>query len=202
MSEVNTEASTSGDATVATSGANTEASGSVRENQQQTQQTSSSSDHVQKLRKELDNWRTKAKELETKQAELEGNKDKVIEMLRAELGTMKKEQAEMLRSKVKDQVAYKAAELGCLNPDLMLKAIDVDQFEVDRTTLKIVDQDSLSRTLEEFRKNNPFMFKQTGPAVKDGVPANRVEKTQSQAEWKKLSTKELIEAVRKQEMGR
>jgi hypothetical protein len=189
MTEVTSETVSSGTSSQqATSGATTESSGSVEINNKKADLVSA--DHAAKLKKELDNWRTKAKDLEQKQLEAEGQKDKVIDMLKEELGTMKKTQAEMLRSKVRDQVAVKASELGCLNPDLMLKAIDVDAFEVDANTLKITDQDSLLRAVEDFKKSNPFMFKQAGPSVKDGVPNSS---PNTKLDLSKMSKKELIE---------
>jgi small-conductance mechanosensitive channel len=189
MTEVQGAEVTSGTNAQATSGAAVETSGSTEKNQTKTESTVSS-EHALKLKKELENWRSKAKELEQRQLEAEGQKDKVIEMLREELGTMKKTQAEMLRSKVRDQVAVKASELGCLNPDLMLKAIDVDQFEVDSQSLRVTDSERLLKTIEEFKKANPYMFKQTGPSVKDGVPATS---PNTKLDLAKMSKKELIE---------
>jgi len=186
MSEVNSEVVSSGATAQATSGATADTSGSV-EGQRKTETVNS--DHSTKLKKELDNWRTKAKDLEQKQLEADGQKDKVIEMLKEEVSTYKKTQAEMMRSKVRDQVAVKAAEMGCLKPELMLKAIDVDQFEVDAGTLRVTNQDLLLKTIEDFKKENSFMFKQSGPSVKDGVPGT---KPNTKLDISKMSKQELI----------
>jgi predicted transcriptional regulator len=178
--------------TSATSGAPVETSGSTESKVQHAKEVVSA-EHALKLKKELENWRSKAKELEQKQLEAEGQKDKVIEMLKGELAEMKKTQAEIMRSKVRDQVAVKAAELGCLNPDLMLKAIEVDQFEVEPSTLKITNTEMLLKTIEDFKKQNPFMFKQAGPSVKDGVPTSA---PNSKVDLSKLSRAQLIEYAR------
>ncbi len=187
MSEAQSDAVTSGTAAHATSGAAAEASGSV---EGQRKQDTVSAEHAMKLKKELENWRSKAKELEMKTLEAEGQKDKVIEQLKEELMAHKKTQAEMLRSKVRDQVAMKATELGCLDPDLMLKAVDVDQFEVDPGTLRITNTESLTQTLEGLRKSKPYLFKQSGPSVKDGVPAT---KPNTKLDLTKMTKQELVE---------
>jgi hypothetical protein len=189
-----TEASGSVTQTTATSGATTETSGLV-EGAQSTATKSKdagSNEFINKLKKELDNWRSKAKELEMKTLEAEGQKDKIIETLKDELKSYKVKEVEIMRSRARDQIAVKAAELGCLNPDLMLKAIDVDQFEVDRATLKITDMETVNKTLEEFKKQNPFMFKQSGPVVKDGVPGGG-NTSAGKVDLTKMSTKELAE---------
>lgn len=186
MSESISEVTTSGVTTPASSGATAETSGSV---EGQRKQDVVSAEHAMKLKKELENWRSKAKELEMKTLEAEGQKDKVIEQLKEELITHKKTQAEMLRSKVRDQIAVKAAELGCVDPDLMLKAIDVDQFEVDPGTLRITNAETLMQTLEGFRKQKPYLFRQAGPQVKDGVPATR---PNTKLDFGKMTKDELI----------
>jgi small-conductance mechanosensitive channel len=186
MSEVQSEQVTSGTNSPATSGATAETSGSV---EGQRKQETVSAEHALKLKKELENWRSKAKELEMKTLEAEGQKDKIIEVLRAENDSIKKTQAEMLRSKVRDQVAMKAQEMGCVDPDLMLKAIDVDQFEVDPGTLRITNSATLLETLEGLRKSKPYMFKQAGPSIKDGVP---VTKPNTKVDLSKMSKAELV----------
>lgn len=186
MSESISEVTTSGVTTPASSGATVETSGSI---EGQRKQDVVSAEHAMKLKKELENWRSKAKELEMKTLEAEGQKDKVIEQLKEELVTHKKTQAEMLRSKVRDQIAVKAAELGCVDPELMLKAIDVDQFEVDPGTLRITNSETLMQTLEGFRKQKPYLFRQAGPQVKDGVPATR---PNTKLDFGKMSKDELI----------
>lgn len=196
MSEVQSDVVTSGTTAPATSGATTEASGSV---EGQRKQDTVSAEHAAKLKKELENWRSKAKELEMKTLEAEGQKDKVIETLKGELDSYKKTQAEMLRSKVRDQVAVKAAELGCVDPDLMLKAIDVDQFEVDPGTLRITNSETLTQTIEGFRKTKPYLFRQSGPSVKDSVPGNKP--VNATTDLSKMTRQELVAYAKSKGIG-
>lgn len=210
MSDETTANVTSGTEAQATSGATTETSGSVEGKQQTTTETQSASDKtgeqysadfVQKLKKELENYRSKSKTLEMEKAEAEGRKDDVIKTLKDELTSLKAKEVNNMRAQVANQVKAKAAEMGCLKPKFLMSEIDVDQFEVDPSTLEIVNKDQLSNALEAFRRENPFMFKQSGPNLKDGVPGNKPI-SGGQNDLSKMSTKEIIEMARKQEMSR
>lgn len=142
----------------------------------------SGSDIVQRLLSEKKREQEKRRELESRltsleqeKLEAEGKKDDLIKALKAQVGdvTKKYNQATMTYAErlVQAQVSQKAKELGCIDTDLLTKAIDIGQLEVGEDFS--VDPNTLEQQLLSVRKSKPYLFKTEAPKIKDGVPSTK-----------------------------
>lgn len=147
-----------------------------------------------KKRQELEQ---RLQDLERQKLEAEGKKDELLQNYKKELNEYKTMVANSIKSKVEDQVILKARELGCIDDELLVKAIDLDSVEVDRGTFKITNTDSVVGMIEGLRKKKPHLFKQQGPQFKDGTPNNRPNTQPTGKTLNQMSTAELIEFARK-----
>jgi len=93
---------------------------------------------------------------------------------------------------VKGQIEREASRLGCVDTELLLKAIDLDKIQVDDAFN--VETQSLSQVLEATRKSKPYLFKHEGPKVKDGVPVPTT--TSGKPDFSKMTKQQLIEFAR------
>lgn len=145
----------------------------------------------------------KLQELEQAKMQAEGKKDELIAQLQTQLKQkdveVKTKTAKFAFKSVKEQTSRKAAEMGCIDPDLLLKAMDLDALKVDvvdEDTFS-VDLETLTGQLEQVRKTKPYLFKQAGPQIKDGVPSKGEFNKASVADFTKMSTAEIIEYAKK-----
>jgi hypothetical protein len=128
---------------------------------------------------ELKTERTKRREIEEKIQAIEA--EKLLEQGKLkEYAETYKSRADKLESElkavkhnyafttVKSQIERKASELGCIDSDLLLKAIDLDKIQVDDSF--VVDTRSLGEVLEGVRKAKPYLFKQEGQKFRDTTP--------------------------------
>lgn len=144
----------------------------------------------------------KLQEIEQAKLQAEGKKDELITQLQAQ---MKQIQTEFNKTKatyaftsVKNQAALKAKELGCIDTDLLLKAMDLDSLQVNVVDDSFnVDHESLTTQLEQVRKTKPFLFKQAGPTIKDGVPSTQSMQKTGEVDFNKMTTAQLIEYAKK-----
>lgn len=144
------------------------------------------------LKKERDKRReleSKFQELERQKLEAEGKKDELIQSYKKQLDEYKNQVATSIKSKVEDQVAMKARDLGCVDTELLLKAVDLSQVEVDSRSFKITDPESVTMMIEQVRKSKPYMFKQSGPEIRDGVPAA---KPNTQKPFHEMTREEMV----------
>lgn len=107
------------------------------------------------------------------------------EKLENELKTVKHNYA---FTTVKAQIERKASELGCIDPDLLLKAVDLDRIQVDDAF--IVDAQSLGEVLESVRKTKPYLFKQEGQKFRDTTPGAG---SSGKPDLSKMTKQQLIE---------
>ena len=133
---------------------------------------------------------SKLQELERGKLEAEGKKEDLIKSLRQELTEYKTQIATSIKSKVEDQVAMRAKDLGCVDTELLLKAVDLSSVEVDSRSFKITEPEAVQAMIEHVRKNKPYLFKQAGPEVRDGLPLNR---TAPQKSFNDMTREELAE---------
>ena len=156
-----------------------------------------------KQNKEKQELLSRLQEKEQAQLQAEGKKDELIAILKKEKSEIAKmfaeTKAKYAHKSVSSQVALKAKELGCVDTDLLTKAIDLETLQVSLVDDDYnVDGQGLMAKLEEIRKTKPFLFKQSGPQIRDGVPSGKVDNNQK-VDFTKLSPKELIELARKME---
>lgn len=111
------------------------------------------------------------------------------EKLKTELKSVKQNFA---FTTVKSQIERKATELGCVDSELLMKAIDLDKIQVDDSFS--VEANSLGEVLESVRKSKPYLFKQDGPKFKDGTPGTVAG---GKPEFAKMTKQQLIEFAMK-----
>lgn len=163
--------SISGGATDATIPAGSNANGSA-----ESVETKPHAGILSDLKKERDKRReleAKFQELERAKLEAEGKKDELIQSYKKQLDGYKQQVAVSIKSKVEDQIAMKAKDLGCVDTELLLKTVDVNSVEVDSTSFRITDPETVASMIEQVRKSKPYLFKQSGPEIRDGLPTNK-----------------------------
>ena len=125
------------------------------------------------LQSKIEEMQEKLKHFETEKMQLEGNKDEAIERLRNELAEALKEKKSVKTnyafSTVKKQVEAKAKALGCYKPEFLINNIDLGKIKVDSETFD-VDEETLDILLEDFKKENPFLFKSGNVKINDVNP--------------------------------
>jgi len=127
------------------------------------------------LKKERDKRRElegRFQELERQKLEAEGKKDELIQSYKKQIDQYKQQVITSIKSKVEDQIAMKAKDLGCVDTELLLKTVDTNSVEVDNSSFKITDPDAVMVMIEQVRKSKPYLFKQHGPEIRDGLPNN------------------------------
>jgi membrane-bound lytic murein transglycosylase len=142
-------------------------------------------------------------ELEQAKMQAEGKKEELIAQLQSQIkqkeAELKTKTAKFAFKSVTEKASRKAAELGCINPELLLKALDLEQLKVsvvDEDSFD-VDLDSLNGQLEQARKSMPYLFKQAGPQIKDGVPSAQGMQKTGEVDFSKMTTAQLIDYAKK-----
>jgi hypothetical protein len=148
---------------------------------------------------ELKAERTKRRELEERMSAIEterllgeGKLKEYAESLKAKADKLENELKSVKHTyaftTVKSQIERKAQELGCIDSDLLLKAIDLDQIQVDEAFK--VDTQSLGEVLESVRKSKPYLFKQEGQKFRDTTPGTSVG---GKPDLSKMTKQQLVE---------
>lgn len=135
-------------------------------------------DLVRKEKQSKSELMQKIQEIEQAKLQAEGKKDELITQLQAQMraaqAELKKTKATYALKSVKDQVKLKASTLGCVDTDLLARAMDLESLNVSMVDDEFnVDEENLTAQLESIRKQKPFLFKQAGPEIKDGLPGTQ-----------------------------
>lgn len=145
-----------------------------------------------KQKDELDSMKNRLAEIEQQKMSAEGKKDEVITKLNEQIRSANTELSKLKTSyavrTVQNQVKQKAAEMGCVDTDLLLKAVDLQAISVVDEEFN-VDQQLLGTQMESLKKTKPFLFKKSGPDIKDGIPVNSG--MQNGVDVSKMSLKEM-----------
>lgn len=164
-----------------------EGSSGTESNQDQTQQSKEDKVAYETYRRTLSEAKKAkqsaaelASELEKyKQSELEtkGKQSELIDSLRKQLA--EKDQA---ARKFKEDFAFQSlktaaiaegAKHGCVDYDLLLKAMDLSSVEVQDDFT--INPDDLSRVVNDVVTKKPFLFKKQITAPKDVIPSSKVD---------------------------
>lgn len=113
-----------------------------------------------------------------------------------------KERAERLKQAfavktISDKIAIEATKLGCVDPDLLVNVLPLDQVQTDENFN--VDSASVKVLIEDVRKSKPYLFKKDAPRVADVVPGKPSAPVSKPVE--KMSSKE-IEQLLKEKFGK
>jgi small-conductance mechanosensitive channel len=126
----------------------------------------------QERRKELE---AKLTVVETERLEAEGKKDELIKALKTQVAETAKKlnsaTATYAQRLVEAQVSQKAKEFGCIDTELLTKALDINSLEVSEDFT--IDSSSLEAQLNDIRKTKPYLFKNDAPKFRDGAPASK-----------------------------
>lgn len=140
-----------------------------------------------------DQERLKALEEENKKykqsaLEAEGKKDELIAELRAEK-EKKESEAKALQTRfaenvLKSQIALKAKEYGCVDTDMLYKAMDLEKLQVELVDTDLnVDTKSLTKHIEEIKGQKQYLFSVEAPAPRDGNPGAGAGKKLTHEQW-------------------
>lgn len=125
-----------------------------------------------KFRKSAAEERRKREELEKQKLQDQGQFKELAEVWQrkateAESISAKKTEAFALKI-ISESIANEATKLGCLDPDLLLGVLPINQVPIDETFN--VDRASVKAMIEDFKKNKPYLFQKAAPKVVDSAP--------------------------------
>ena len=108
-----------------------------------------------------------------------------------------KERAEKLKQAfavktISDRVALEATRLGCIDSDLLVNVLPLDQVQTDESFN--VDTNSVRALIEDVRKTKPYLFKKESPKVADVTPGKTAVTTGKPVE--KMSSKEIEQLLK------
>jgi len=126
-----------------------------------------------KFRKSAAEERRKREELEKQKLQEQGQFKELAEVWQrkateAESISAKKTEAFALKI-ISESVATEATKLGCVDPDLLLGVLPINQVPIDETFN--VDRASVKAMIEDFKKNKPYLFQKAAPKLIDSAPA-------------------------------
>lgn len=145
----------------------------------------------------------KIQEIEREKLQAEGKKDELITQLNADLKKTKSEynqtKAKYAMKAVTSQVAAKARELGCIDTEMLTKAMNLENLQVTIVDDDFnVDEAGLMSALDEVKKTKTYLFNKAGPVINDTTPGTNIAKT-SEPDFTKMTTKEIMELAKKME---
>lgn len=200
----------------ATSGANTEASGSVEQTQDESGGQSSGvykAEFVQKLKKEKDNWRSKFEELSAqrqkeKDSELEAQAqykqlwETEKQKTSSTLDELSKIKEQIKSAKIKSDVKTELLKLGLLQDhwEAASKLVDWGAVQLDPETELVLNADGTAKMFYE-KYNSLGFFAKQGQKVNHSAPNMNPNVNQSdvfKSELKKAKTQKELDAVLKQ----
>ena len=119
----------------------------------------------------------------------------MIDALRKENKLKEEKLASTVQSYAKQMASAKfreeAIKQGCLDVDLLVGSLDLNQIEVNSENWS-VNADDLKRVLEEKVQKHPSLFKKSGPQVIDGKAVGQSSQQKSSSKddlisaWKQL----------------
>ena len=140
-----------------------------------------------------------SKELDVlKQAELEskGQQAKLIENLRIQVAEQEKLaqgfKKDFAFQSFKNAVVVEGTKHGCLDYDLMMKAIDVSTIDINDDFT--INQEDLTKAVSELVSKKPYLFKKAVPQIKDSIPG-QVNSTNGKLDLNKLSLTEKLKML-------
>lgn len=108
---------------------------------------------------------------------------------------IKEKEHKYAHATLSSQIKTEAVRMGCLDPDRLLKLMDLSAVPVDPETYT-TDNDGIRLLLEEQKKTLPFFFSKAAPTVHDVSGANTVPQ-ESTVDFSSMSRTELAEFVKK-----
>jgi hypothetical protein len=149
-----------------------------------------------KLQQESAEIKSKLDEFESAKLEAEGKLKEANETLKKSLADAKLKQVELFKKVsekgVKSQFFRKAEKLGCVDPDLAMKATDFSDLDI--TEDFEFDETKLDEKLNQLTKNKPHLFKKQVQLPPDYTPSNA---NPDGKQFKDMSLKELQEQYKK-----
>lgn len=120
----------------------------------------------------------KAQALEDEKLRAAGDKDGEIKTLRQQLDAAQKTnkglQQTVIKKALNAQIAQAATKAGCIDPDAVMRLIDLSEIgDVDAETLE-ADKDAVESTIQELKKSKPYLFQKPGPKINNRNPSGKI----------------------------
>ena len=96
---------------------------------------------------------------------------------------------------VKKQIESRAKEMGCVKPSMLVSNIDLGKIRVDSKSFD-VDNETMNILLDDFKKDNSFMFKANGTTINDVNP-KVVNASSKKLDIGSMTAKEIEAAIKK-----
>jgi hypothetical protein len=147
----------------------------------------------------LAEFSAKAERLEQEKLESSGKLQEALEAVKKKLVDVetkaKAKENMFLYNTLKSRVREHAKELGCINPDALLKLSKFDEIKVGEDYE--IDSAQVKVALEKSVQEHPYLFKKEVPAVKDITPGNKIE-TGNSKELKDMPLEKLTQMLAEQ----
>ncbi len=120
----------------------------------------------------------RAQTLEDEKLRAQGDKDGEIKNLRQQLTDAQKTNKGLQQSVVKRalnaQVTQAATKAGCIDPDAVMRLIDMSELgDVDGETLE-ADQEAVDLVIGSLKKSKPYLFQKPGPRINNRNPSGNI----------------------------
>lgn len=133
------------------------------------------------------------------QAEMEqkGEEKKLIDALRKQLAEKDKALIDVKTNytfrSLESSLMAEAVKQGCVDTELLLKAIDINSIEINDDLS--INQDDLKRAISDVAAKKPILFKKKVGEVKDGVPRVNKDDLNNKVDFSKLPLAEKIKKM-------
>lgn len=128
-----------------------------------------------KAQADKDELARKLKEYEDEKLAAQGKSNELNESLRNQLKEEKEQKMKIVgafaEKTVKASIEAEAKKQGCVDTELLIKAVDMGALEVNTDDFT-VNQDDLSRQLDAVKTKHPWLFNKGGPKLNDGLPGS------------------------------
>ena len=153
----------------------------------------------------LQQEREAREKMEQARLEEQGKLSELVESLKTENARLKQQNTDVVGNfaykSVRSQLMTEAAKVGCLNPNALAKLVDLDSFDVDTETFE-ASSDQMKAQIEVVRKENPWLFGKTSPAVNNSNPSVNASQTkQKMKPLKEMSQDDLLAGLAKAMKG-
>lgn len=149
-----------------------------------------------KLQQDHADTKSKLEEYESAKLEAEGKLKEANENLKKNLAESKQKQIDLFKKVadkgIKSQFYRKAEKLGCVDPELAMKAVSFEDLDI--TEDFEFDETKVDLKIQELTKSKPHLFKKDLKLPPDVTPGNSNLESKQFAE---MNLKELQEAYKK-----
>lgn len=159
---------------------------------------------VKKLKeslKEAQALKDRLAELEQNEQMRQGKHEETIASLRAELDKAKKSERGVFQKfairSLSAQVKEEAMKHGCVDPDAVMKLVDLSELEVDGDTFE-ADKEKIAEMISDLKSKKAYLFNKPAPKINGALPnGDRIKEGSKMPDFKKMTAPEIQDWLNK-----